>query len=61
MRQNPHTMSELLARSILSLPVSLNSSTLNSAVPSVAVLSVVLAAMLTVSQTQVPYGLHKMM
>jgi hypothetical protein len=54
-------MSGLLAPSILPLPVSFNSSTLNSAAPNVAVLSVVLAVMLTVSQIQVLYGLHKMM
>jgi hypothetical protein len=45
-------MSGLLARSVLPLPVSFNSSALNSAVPNVAVLSVVLAAMLTVGQIQ---------
>jgi len=45
-------MSGLLARSILSLPVSFNSSTLHSAVPNVAVLSAVPAAMLTVGLIQ---------
>jgi hypothetical protein len=46
-------MSGFLALSIsLSLPVSFNSSTLDTAVPNVAVLSVVLAAMLAVGLIQ---------
>jgi hypothetical protein len=60
MRLNPHMMSGLHARSILSLPVSFNSSTLNLAVPNVAVLSVDLASMLTVGLIQVLHGLDKM-